>query len=329
MLRKVSLVMVLALLMSLVITGPVMAQDEPLEIYFFPGGPEGGPFATVVYNGAVHASEILGDRVEVRYRWSDWSPERMVTQFQEAVAANPDGIAIMGHPGDDALEPHIDEAREQGIIVTSQNTTLPRMEDRYVAEGFGYAGQDLYDSGYMLGEAAVERAGLGEGNRALIWGLLSQPTRGQRTQGAIDAVEAAGVEVDYMEISSEVDADASAGIPVIAGYLAENPDTDLVITDHGALTSTLDVYLETAGMEPGEIYGAGFDLSPATLDAIQSGYVQLVHDQQPFLQGFLPIFQIYLSANYQFSGLHIDTGSGLVHEGNVELLAPLIDEGIR
>ena len=35
----------------------------------------------------------------------------MITQFQEAVATKPDGIAVMGHPGDDAFDPLIDDAR--------------------------------------------------------------------------------------------------------------------------------------------------------------------------------------------------------------------------
>ena len=73
------------------------------DIVFFPGGSPGGPFATVVYNGALAAAEDLGANVE--YVWSDWNPENMVTQFVEAAATKPDGIAIMGHPGDDALWP--------------------------------------------------------------------------------------------------------------------------------------------------------------------------------------------------------------------------------
>ncbi len=159
--------------------------------------------------------------------------------------------------------------------------------------------------------------------------MKSEPTRGQRTQGAIDALEEKGIEVDYIEISSEVDADASAGIPVITGYLQSNPDCELVITDHGALTATQEQYFSAAGLDPDEIYGAGFDLSPATVKAIQSGYTDLVLDQQPFLQGFLPIFQTYLSAKYKFSGLHIKTGAGLIHSGNIEAIAPLAEEGIR
>ena len=54
------------------------------DIVFFPGGSPGGPFATVVYNGAVAAAADLGANVE--YVWSDWNPEKMVTQFAEAAA---------------------------------------------------------------------------------------------------------------------------------------------------------------------------------------------------------------------------------------------------
>jgi simple sugar transport system substrate-binding protein len=325
------------LLISLVLVGMMAApafasshSDDPIEIYFFPGGSPGGPFATVVQRGAKEAASILGDRVDVKYKWSDWNSQKMVNQFQEAMAANPDGIAMMGHPGVEALKPFIEEAvEEKGIVVTSQNVTLPELEEKYKPKGFGYVGQELYPSGYTLGKAAVDRAGLEEGDKALVWGLKSQPTRGQRTRGAIDALEEEGIKVDYIEISSEVNADASSGIPVITGYLQSNPDTKMVITDHGALTATQEEYFKSAGLGPDEIYGAGFDLSPATVRSIQSGYTDLVLDQQPYLQGFLPIFQIYLSAKYQFSGLHIRTGAGLIHSGNIDLIAPLAEEGIR
>jgi simple sugar transport system substrate-binding protein len=55
----------------------------------------------------------------------------------------------------------------------------------------------------------------------------------------------------------------------------------------------------------------------------------LVLDQQPFLQGYLPIVQICLTKKYQVSGLHIDTGGGFVHKDNVEVLAPLVEQQLR
>jgi simple sugar transport system substrate-binding protein len=300
---------------------------EGVKIVFFPGGPPGCPFGTVVYNGAVAAAADLG--ADVEYMFSDWDPEKMVRQFNEAVATNPDGIAIMGHPGDDAFEAAVDEARAKGIIVTSQNTTLPRLEARYKADGFGYVGQELYASGYMLGQEALKRSGLGSGDRAMVWGLLSEPTRGLRTKGVIDALEEAGLTVDYIEIDSATDADATAGTPVFTGYVSSNPDVKLVCTDHGGLTSTLETYLTAAGKGPDDIYGIGFDLSPATVEAIRGGWTDLVLDQQPFLQGYLPIVQICLTKKYQFSGLHVDTGSGFAHADNVEALATLAEQQIR
>jgi simple sugar transport system substrate-binding protein len=330
MLKKLSSLLLISVLGMALLAVPAISQqkEKPIEIYFFPGGPPGGTFSTVVYNGAKAAAEILGDRVDVKYKWSDWNPQKMVSQFQETVAVRPDGIAIMGHPGVDALKPFVEEAEREGIIVTSQNVTLPELEEKYKANGFGYVGQDLYGSGYMLGKAAMERAGLGKGDRALVWGLKREPTRGLRTRGAIDALEKAGVTVDYFEISPEVDKDASAGIPIAVAYLQKHPDCKLVITDHGQLTATLPAYFRAADLGPDDVYGAGFDVAPPTLEGIRSGYVDLVHSQQPFLQGFLPIFQIYLTVKYKIAGLDIDTGVGLIDKTNVDFIAPLAEKGL-
>jgi simple sugar transport system substrate-binding protein len=301
-------------------------SEKPVQIMYLVGGPAGGPFASVKAKGARDAAKILGDKANVKIRYGTWNPQNDAKLFQEAIGMNPDGIAVIGWG---AVEPFISEAVDKGIVVTTHNVNLPELEERYKAKGFGYVGQELYASGHMLGAAAARRSGLGEGDKALVWGLKTEPVRGQRTQGAIDALKEAGLEVDHIEISAEVDKDPANGIPVITGYLQSNPDTKLVITDHGALTATQEEYFKSAGFGPDEIYGAGFDLSPATARAIESGYTDLTLDQQPYLQGFLPVFQVYLSAKYQFSGLHIDTGSGLVHAGNIDQIAPLVEEGIR
>jgi simple sugar transport system substrate-binding protein len=221
------------------------------------------------------------------------------------------------------------DAEGQGIIVTSQNTTLPQLEEEYKTAGFGYVGAELYSAGYALGAEAVTRFGLGAGDKAMVWGLLAQAGRGQRTQGVIDALEEAGLTVDYLEIDDATNADATAGIPTFVGYVSANPDVKLVVTDHGALTATLETYLTSAGLGPDDIYAAGFDLSSATVEAIRGGWTDLVIDQQQWLQGYLPILQICLTHNYLFTGLHVDTGAGFAHKDNVELLATLVGEQIR
>lgn len=297
------------------------------DIVFFPGGPPGGPFATVVYNGALAAAADLGPNVE--YVWSEWNPEKMITQFSEAAATGPDGIAVMGHPGDEAFRPLVEDAEAQGIIVTSMNTQLAELQAQYSSNGFGYVGAILYDAGYALGTESVARFGLQEGDQAFVWGLLAQAGRGERTQGVVDALEDAGLEVIYQEIDDATNADATAGVSIFVGVMSSNPDIKLVVTDHGALTATQQTYLESAGLGPDDVNAVGFDLSSATVEAIRGGWTDLVIDQQQWLQGYLAVLQICLTHNYAFTGLHIDTGAGFAHADNVEMLAELVEQQIR
>ena len=130
-------------------------------------------FAVNVYNGAKQAAADLG--ANVRYVWSNWDPETMVSQFKSAIATNPAGIAVMGHPGDAALKPWVTRAESKGIIVTSQNTELPTLFHAYQAKGFGYVGQNLCDSGVLLGQSAVSQLHLKKGDRAMVWGSSPSP----------------------------------------------------------------------------------------------------------------------------------------------------------
>ena len=311
--------------------GPAPAQEggwcSDTNIVFFPGGAPGGSFESVVYNGALAAAVDTGANVE--YVWSDWNPEKMITQFSEAMATSPDGIAVMGHPGNEAFAPLVEEAESNGIIVTSMNVQLPGLQETYGSTGFGYVGAINYNAGFSLGKEAASRAGLQAGDKAFVWGLVAQAGRGERTQGILDALEEAGVEVIYQEIDDATNADASAGIPVFVGVMSANPDIKLIVTDHGNLTGTQQAYLEAAGLDADAVFAAGFDLSGATVEAIRGGWTDLVIDQQQFLQGYMAILQICLSHNYAFTGLHIDTGSGFAHKDNVEILAPLVDKQIR
>lgn len=327
--RKIFTILLVAL-MVLGVASISLAADkhfEGIRVVFFPGGSPGGPFAGVVYRGALAAEKDLGCKVE--YVWSEWNPDKMIAQFKDAVARRPDAICIMGHPGVVAFAPLVDEARKKGIIVTSGNTGLPAIEEKYKADGFGYVGQELYPSGVNLAKGAAQRAGLKRGDRAMVWGLIAQETRGLRSKGCVDALEEMGIKVDYIEISDSINADASLGTPVFTGYVSANPDVKLIITDHGALTATAETYMRTSRKRPGDIYIAGFDLSAATVDAVKKGYVGVVLDQQPWLQGYLPILQVCLAKKYGFSGLHIDTGAALIDKSNIDFVAPLAQKGIR
>jgi simple sugar transport system substrate-binding protein len=298
-----------------------------VKIVFFPGGTPGGGFEQVVYNGALQAAKDTG--ADVQYVWSDWDPAKMTTQFQQAAATKPDGIAVMGHPGDGAFDSLIDDAEGQGILVTSMNVQLPLMQSKYASNGFGYAGAIQYSAGYALGEEAVKESGLKAGDKAFLWGLIAQAGRGERTKGIKDALEKAGLTVIYQEIDDATNANASAGVPIFTGVFSKDPDIKMVITDHGNLTGTIQTFLEAAGKKPGDVFAAGFDVSGNAVTAIQGGWLQLVSDQQQYLQGYFGVLQLCLSKVYHFSGLQIDTGAGFVTKDNLEALAPLIQAQVR
>ncbi len=298
-----------------------------ITIRFDFGGPEGCPFAGVLYNGAMAAAGDLGCKVEAV--WSDWDPGKEVENFKQTIASKPDGAVLIGQPGDEGFGPLVDEAISKGIIVTTICVDLPKARAKYVADGFGYAGASNYTAGYSLGNKVAVDYGLGDGDRAMVWGLLGEPERGLRTKGCIDALEEKGVTVDYLDISPETNADPPAGVPTAVAYIASHPDVDLIITDHGGLTATAQNYIEAAGKEPGDIIFAGFDLSSATAEAIRNGYVQVVADQQPWLQAYLGVLQICLAKKYLFSGLNIDTGAGFITKENIEAIAPLAEAGVR
>ncbi len=294
---------------------------------FFPGGGEGDAFATIVYNGAKLAAQQTG--CDVEYVWSDWNPQKMVQQLSEAIARKPTGIAVMGHPGDEAMDALIDQAEKAGIIVTAQNVSLPKAEGAYKSNGFGYVGAELYQAGWAAGDATIKKCGLKSGDEILVWGLLGQPGRGERTRGAKEAAEKAGLKVDYLEISDAVNKDGSQGIPVFASFVAAHPGLKALVTDHGVLTGTVPALMKGANKAPGAICAGGFDMSAATVQGIKDGYIAVVLDQQPFLQGYLPVLQLYLTAKYGFAGLHIDTGAALITKDNVGPVADLAKDAIR
>lgn len=298
-----------------------------LDIWFDAGGPVGDAYNTVVQNGAEQACIDLG--CNIRFLYSDWSPQKMLENFSHSLASEPDGIVIMGSPGDDAYEPLISRAREQGVLVTTAGTELPRLEAQYQSEGFGYAGMPNRTRGAILAHESLERFNLKEGDKAMVWGVKSTPNRGLSTIGMIDTLEEAGLDVDYLEISTEVGNDPILGLPHITSYLSRNPDVKLIMVDHGAMTSQMENFLRSAGKKPGEIHVAGFSMSPATASAVRNNYVQLIGDGQPYLQGYLPVLQLVLSKRFGFAGLNINTGSGFITPDNIDFIAPLAEKGIR
>ncbi len=322
----------LSALVSVAAIGTAQAQSyegmlgDGMTMYMQMGGKAGDGATLPRTTGARDAAKAFG--VQLNEQYSLWHPETMLNHFKEALAAQPTCIGIMGHPGNDAFLDLVAQAEEQGIVVTSGNAPLTKLFEMYQADGFGYAGVDLYTGGYITGKAMVAQ-GLKEGDTALVYGLLSEAERGQSTKGLKEALEEDGVNVKYLEISPEANADSSLAVPILTAFLANNPDIKGIGTQHGGITSFIPKALQDAGKEPGEVIVGGIDLAPATIDGLQEKWITAVLDQQLYLQGFLPVTQCVLSAKYGFTGLFVNTGSGTVTPDTIDELVPLIERGIR
>lgn len=298
---------------------------EGVKLVFFSGGAEGDAFGSIVYRGALQAAEDLGP--EVDYVFSGWDTQLMLNQLRETIAAEPDGIAFMGHPGDEAVMPLAEEAAEKGILMMYQNVDVPKVRAEV---GGGYVGTILDPQGYALGVEAIKQLGLEAGDRAIVFGAWGQPGRFYREEATARAFEDAGLVVERIVAQVETATDPSLAIPELtAAYLADPENTEVIVHPGGQMLGSAQMYAEALELEPGEVYQIGYDTSPAVMDAFEKGYVQITSDQQPFLQGYMPILNLCLSKVYGMSPLFIDTGAGFVDTSNWQQMRELADAGIR
>lgn len=319
--------LVLFLLVFALITGFAFAQAKKMEditIRFFAGGDAGDPFASIVYRGALAAQKALG--VKVDYVFSGWDNERMVAQLRDAIAARPDGIAMMGHAGDAAIMPLAEQAAKAGILMIYQNVDVPKVRARF---GGAYVGAQLESQGRALAETAIQKFGLKKGDRVIVFGNWGMPGRYIREGGSADAFTKAGMIVTKLTITNEQVANTQLLLPVISGAILAQPATKLILYSNSANLGAVPMYMDSLGKKPGQIINIGFDTSPAIVDAFRRGYVQLSSDQQPYLQGFIPVTSLALSVAYGFSLIGYDTGAGYVTPENLEDIAALAEAGLR
>jgi simple sugar transport system substrate-binding protein len=323
--KKLSLVLLALLVLGALFASQAWAQKQ-LVIYMQCGGTQGDGATLARTNGARAAAKA--NNVKLIEQYSKWDQQTMIDQFKQALAARPDGIAIMGHPGEPAFAALVDQAVAQGIIVTSGNNPLPTLEAKYQTKGFGYAGADLYQGGVVTAQAMLS-AGLKAGDKALVYDIWHEEGRSRSCQGIYDMLTKAGLVVEKLDVSQAVNSDTSLAIPILTAYLQAHPDLKAIGTQHGSITAVLPKVLQAAGKKPGDIVCGGIDLSPATVAAIQGGWISASFDQVLYLQGYFPVLQIVLTKRYQIPGLHIDTGVGTVTPQNIGSIKALIDQGIR
>ena len=162
------------------------------DIVVFSGGPSGGTFNSIIDKGALQAAADTGANVQIIY--SDWNFEQMVTQFRDMIGQTPDGIAMMGHPGDAALMPLAEQAEAAGIKVMYMNVDVPEVRAKF---GSGFVGASLYAQGRALAAESIRLAGdrLAPGDTAIVMSRWEAGNRAQRELGLADALEEWGMTV--------------------------------------------------------------------------------------------------------------------------------------
>jgi simple sugar transport system substrate-binding protein len=298
------------------------AVDSGLTMYFQMGGNPGDTASLARELGAREAARVL--KVNLIEQHSGWDPQKMLVQANEALAALPDAIAIMGHPGVDAMSTFLANAKADGIVVVATDTNLP-------GTGINYFGADSYGAGGNLADLAIKAGSLEAGAKVLVYGAFIEGSPGAITaKGTVDKLNELGMSVDTLQWSQEQVLDPALSVPVLIAYLESNPDTKaILVPGHGGVTAVLAKVLADAGKQPGEIVAAGFDISTASIQGVKDGYITAVLDQQPYLQGFYGVLSAVLQKKYGLGGVTMYTSTGAMTKDNVELLEALVATGIR
>jgi simple sugar transport system substrate-binding protein len=133
-------------------------------------------------------------------------------------------------------------------------------------------------------------------------------------------------EITFERIDSGTDLAVTADR--VGAYLNANPETTAYF-DTGFWHAGVARVLADRGIAPGEVLLGGFDLVPEAVQQMQAGYIQVQVDQQPYMQGFLPVMEAYLAHTVGLSPSDIDTGQGLVLIEDVPSLKDLAAQGMR
>src|SRR5690348_4948274 len=263
------------------------------------------PFFTPTQYGAEDACKLLGNS----FQWTgskDSIVSEMVDAINTGVSGRADGIAV-AVVDKNAFRGPIDSALDAGIPVVSYNADGSR--DDPGSNRLAYIGQGLYDSGYALGQRAL--AQLDSGDVAAFIATPGQLNIQPRIDGAQQAFKDSGKQVTFTAVSTN--ADVTKGLSIIDAYAQGHPNlAGMLAVDAGSTQSVGQTVAKYKMRDKGLKVAGGFDLVPETLTAIKNGDLDYTIDQQPYLQGFLPVLALYL---YKLSGgliFPVQTNTGLL-----------------
>jgi simple sugar transport system substrate-binding protein len=263
------------------------------------------PFFTPTQYGAADACALLG----CEFQWTgskDSIVAEMVNACNTAVSGKVDGLAV-AVVDKAAFRAPVAQALDAGIPVVSYNADGARGDPG--TDRLSYVGQGLYESGYALGQRALQQVDSGDvvGFIATPGALNIQP----RIDGAAQAIKDSGKSIKFQSVGTN--ADITKGLSIIDAYAQGHPNlAGMLAVDAGSTQSVGQVVKKYRMRGKGLKVAGGFDLVPETLNGIKAGDLDYTIDQQPYLQGFLPVVYLYL---YKLSGglmFPSETNTGLL-----------------
>jgi simple sugar transport system substrate-binding protein len=233
----------------------------------------------------------------------------MVAEISTAVASKAGGIAttvINASPSDTTFATPVAAAMTAGIPVVSYNADGPIIKGVPTpgTNRLCYVGQALYVSGQQMG--ARIKANTKPGHVVIFIATPGTANIQPRYDGAASVLTPAGYTVSMVATGASTSVEG----PAEKAYLIGNKSIVGAFAVDAGSTELLGPQLASVGLA-GKIYAGGFDLTPGTLAAIKAGQLDFTINQDPYLQGFLPVLYLYL---FNLTGglvLPPDTDTGL------------------
>jgi len=246
---------------------------------------------------------------------ADPDATKQAVLIQNAIDSKVDGIATtLVTP--DALIPTVKKAVAAGIPVDSFNS------------GFAYwqqAGALTHFSSdeFLAGQQAGMKAKAAGATKIL---CTIQQTGSVALEDRCKGVKDSFSNTENLQVNG---ADDSAVTSAIQAKLSEDKSIDWVIT-LGA-PQALDTLKALEGSGSKAKVGT-FDTNPDLAQAVQDGKVQFYIDQQPYLQGYMAVTQLYLfkkNGNILGGGKAVLTGPSFVDSSNIATVLPFVKNNTR
>lgn len=283
-------------------------------------GQASDPFWAIVQRGAQAAARQLG--VSVTYEAPDtYDIARMRQLIQAAVTTRPAGL-VVSLPDPAALAPAIRAAERAGIPVISINSGSDAFRQLGILV---HVGQAEYEAGVDFGRRMGAQ---GVRNSICVIHEVGNLALDERCRGFATALARVGGHSRVLTVNLQ---EPQAAEQTIAAALHDRR-VDGLLTLGGASVAAPALAALRTDHRLGKLTYATFGIGPEVLTAIRAGQISFAADQQPYLQGYLPIVlltQYHLYGVLPDRGKIVSTGPVFITKRNVGRVLELVNRGVR